>query len=419
MKTYICPSCSGTKSQSFWIWEREPFLARAGVSPAKVSFRICQTCGLIFQAPKLPAERVEWLHRNLDCFDVIGEEQHRERFDWLERHAEEKMEAGAMLEVGCADGSFLPYFLERGWEAIGSDVSDTAQKAKERGLPILCEPIEECDFGGRTFDLIAFYHLFEHIGEPVPFLQKIHALLKSDGAVCLEVPYPLTYPRYRHCCLPAFHYCEYTIPTLRYILRRTGFLIRHAETFGAVRVLLSKSDPQPDADPAEYVRPDWYLVCMQKFRRNAFLAKTLEILYELNQQKPPDASAIKKTFTQWDREGQYRIALRDILGNLMLFENQIREKLQQSKDRWPVVLSFTLDYLRADYQLFDALLFGGLSAINDRSQMHRFSCCGKMVGEMTPDSLADRYDREEFQYILANIEESLTRCKKRILVLLE
>lgn len=99
---------------------------------------------------------------------------------------------GSVLDVGCSSGAFL-FQLNQRWlnnyEILGTDVSGPPlDYAESRGVPVVRGNFLEQDFGGRTFDVITFWAVIEHLPEPQQFLDKAWALLKPAGRCLVLVP---------------------------------------------------------------------------------------------------------------------------------------------------------------------------------------------------------------------------------------
>ena len=97
---------------------------------------------------------------------------------------------GSVLEIGSGHGFFLEMMRKKGFNIIGIEVSKEKRKilkkvAKAKVLNInINEQIP--DIG--PFDTIVFFHVLEHISEPVKFLINCQKLLKPRGKIIVEVP---------------------------------------------------------------------------------------------------------------------------------------------------------------------------------------------------------------------------------------
>jgi 2-polyprenyl-3-methyl-5-hydroxy-6-metoxy-1,4-benzoquinol methylase len=100
--------------------------------------------------------------------------------------------AATFLDVGCSTGGFLHQLSTRfpdKYRGIGVDVAGKAlDYAESRGVAVKRGSLLELDFAGQRFDAITFWAVLEHLAEPVPFVSKAAALLRSGGYLFILVP---------------------------------------------------------------------------------------------------------------------------------------------------------------------------------------------------------------------------------------
>ena len=97
---------------------------------------------------------------------------------------------GTVLDIGCGQGLFLKQFADRGWRAIGIEVSSSAAfHAREiLGLDVLVGEQTMKELENDSFDIIGLWHVLEHAGEPKTLLREARRVLKNDGKLLLSVP---------------------------------------------------------------------------------------------------------------------------------------------------------------------------------------------------------------------------------------
>lgn len=111
---------------------------------------------------------------------------------WMRRlHLIEKMKRSStdgrqLLDVGCGTGVFLSVAQERGWEVAGIEVSaQGAALAQERlGIERIFSDLFTIE-KSESFDVITIWDVIEHLIDPLGYLEKAHALLKSGGILAL------------------------------------------------------------------------------------------------------------------------------------------------------------------------------------------------------------------------------------------
>lgn len=96
---------------------------------------------------------------------------------------------GRLLDFGCGMGHFLAYADQAGWEVFGVDLSaNTVRNAREIfKVNAVCGGIEQAEHFGTRFDCITLWNVLDHVGEPVPILQRLHALLADGGKLIIRV----------------------------------------------------------------------------------------------------------------------------------------------------------------------------------------------------------------------------------------
>jgi SAM-dependent methyltransferase len=158
----------------------------------------------------------------------------RRRLDRLERHAVR----GALLDVGCGEGGFLRAARDRGWQAVGTEVSRWAVKTlrDEEGFRIHEGDLAELTDLDTGFDAVTMWHVLEHTRSPLATLAAARTRLRPGGVLVVAVPNAAArLLRAAYFCVkrrplryytPAdreVHLYHFTASTLRGALQRAGF----------------------------------------------------------------------------------------------------------------------------------------------------------------------------------------------------
>jgi SAM-dependent methyltransferase len=175
-----------------------------------------------------------------------------------------------MLEIGSGLGFFLRGVADNcDWNVEGIDVSEGAGRfARERlDLQVTEAPFEHIALPGDAFDLVRAKDVLEHVPQPMPFLGKIHRILRSGGLLELWLPNgPLDLDAARRCfrgggreVMGAGHVLFISPKVLRAMLGAAGFGVVSASVFSfryALKALgvLPMSSPQ-EATRTEAARP--------------------------------------------------------------------------------------------------------------------------------------------------------------------
>ncbi len=93
---------------------------------------------------------------------------------------------GSLMDVGAGTGDFLKYAQINGWEAYGVEPNDQARELAHqkgvsvyRSLSVQKEP---------AYDVISFWHVFEHLKDPEESIEEVSAALKPGGWLVIAVP---------------------------------------------------------------------------------------------------------------------------------------------------------------------------------------------------------------------------------------
>jgi len=119
---------------------------------------------------------------------------------------------GCLLDVGCGIGLYVKEMRDRGWDAIGVEISGEGTRVgrTELGVTIYNGPLRVTRLPRASFDIITMWHVFEHLCDPMEELCEIRDLLKTSGHVLVAIPniesvsarifgqywYPLDLPRH-------------------------------------------------------------------------------------------------------------------------------------------------------------------------------------------------------------------------------
>lgn len=137
-----------------------------------------------------------------------------------------------MLEIGCSYGFLLAHFRAAGWATTGIEIDRRAAAyARDTlGLDVRGGRLEDvaADLEGR-FDVIALFHVIEHIPEPEAFMSRLRGLLAPGGMVVLRTPNAASFGArllggwWEWCALPE-HVHLYSPESLRRLFARTGLV---------------------------------------------------------------------------------------------------------------------------------------------------------------------------------------------------
>jgi len=96
-----------------------------------------------------------------------------------------------ILEVGCGTGEFLRHAHDAGHRVTGIDLSGEAVRyVREHhpGIDVRCQSLETAGLLPASFDVIAAFHVLEHVSDPIGLLSQMKRLLRPGGLVYVRVP---------------------------------------------------------------------------------------------------------------------------------------------------------------------------------------------------------------------------------------
>ena len=160
---------------------------------------------------------------------------------------------GAVLEVGCLDGSGVAAMLDAGYDAHGFDVGESSKaECVANGIEAsrihVAESLADVEFG-RTFQIITIREVIEHVPDVSDLLLTAYQLLEPGGFVMVQTP-RFSDVRKEWSCPQ--HLRVYSTQSLVHVLRLAGFEVQHSlEWDGGVCLLCQRIE-------AVIIKPDPY-----------------------------------------------------------------------------------------------------------------------------------------------------------------
>lgn len=234
-----CPLCGGTEHRLSY---------RQG-GGGQFEFRRCLSCRLVWYDPAGGLDQGKYSRSLPDPLSGEGAANASQTASWafIRQAVPGK---GSLLDIGCGNGRLIHLAAGDGWRAEGVEISPDAaeQVAQRTGLkvhagifPGSMPPLPE------KYDLVVLRHVLEHIPAPVAAMEALGSLLAEGGRVLLEFPnidsldarwrrligrLGLHRRRYRPGYVPG-HCCEYCRGSFEFLLRRSGMVLEHWETYSS------------------------------------------------------------------------------------------------------------------------------------------------------------------------------------------
>ena len=209
----------------------------------------CRKCGYIHVYPLYSAVELEEYYENIypdsapSCL-------------WAEKvyNIRRWKDGGAILDIGCWEGTQLAFFVKDGWQCTGIELNKRAAAiAESKGIEVYQLSIRQffSTFARRKWDVINIAFLLEHIPDPAGFLSQIKKHLNKDGIIIVEVPnefspFQLAYLKKQS--IPPYwialpdHLNYFDKSGLENIMKRTGWTIIHGEGSFPMEMFLLMGD---------------------------------------------------------------------------------------------------------------------------------------------------------------------------------
>jgi SAM-dependent methyltransferase len=163
----------------------------------------CQKCSLNFLSPRLTETSLMKLYQGQNYFkSAVPGQGYDEYLDARElwhqsfarrlRQIKKYRPVGRLLDVGCGPGFLLEAAAQTGYDVWGVDPSAyIVSVAQEKfGARVRHGTIETVDLEPASFDVVVAFDTFEHVYDPLKFLDRARALLKPRGVLAITTPDP-------------------------------------------------------------------------------------------------------------------------------------------------------------------------------------------------------------------------------------
>ncbi len=218
-----------------------PICDRSGGNPLHLegSFQMvrCPSCQFIFLNPRPTVESLHSFYQQYLPEGELSIESWKKmmkpvfhRAACLLKHFREE---GRLLDVGSGFGFFLAEMKDRGWEAVGVEISRRAIDYARNilGLTIHPGPMEDAGFPDNHFDAVTGFYVIEHLPHPMVFLKECHRILKPGGLLLLRYPHTTPIKNLLRCFgmknrlydLPA-HLSDFSPKMIQQCLEKIGFV---------------------------------------------------------------------------------------------------------------------------------------------------------------------------------------------------
>lgn len=207
----------------------------------------CADCGMRFLRIQPAGATLERMY-SAEYFDTDfrcgrsearagDEEAFRAENDGLLDRFEPFRGSGRLLDLGCAEGLLVKRACERGWRAIGVEMSsDAVERARAMGLTVHLGTLDTVNIPDSSLDIVYMGDVLEHVPDCRRTVAQVARVLAPGGHLILRGP-TTTHSIARSAALavfgalgreivlrePPYHLWEFTPRSLKRLLSTEGF----------------------------------------------------------------------------------------------------------------------------------------------------------------------------------------------------
>ncbi len=156
----------------------------------------CNECSLAYLNPRLKSDMI--LESYSTAVDPVFVKQNELRVATFKRSLKKILKKldikptkeMKVLDVGCAGAAFPKAASDLGFTAQGIEPSKwmVDYGRKTYGLDIKAGILEDFKFAPKSFDLVTFWDVIEHVPSPQDSLKRVHGILKDSGYLIVNYP---------------------------------------------------------------------------------------------------------------------------------------------------------------------------------------------------------------------------------------
>lgn len=193
IKISNCPICNSEKHTSF--------LKCLDHTVSRETFQVvsCDACQFKFTNPIPDLDKLgqyykseEYIsHSNSKKGFINGCYQAVRRYTLIKklRLISKFYRTGNLLDIGCGTGEFLDTCKQANWNVIGIEPDENARRMAQKNFSLDVRPEEElANLKNESFDIIAMWHVLEHVPNLKGRVQELKRLLKPKGVIIIAVP---------------------------------------------------------------------------------------------------------------------------------------------------------------------------------------------------------------------------------------
>lgn len=141
----------------------------------------CKSCGLAYLNPRPDIVSIQAFYPERFFGNRDNTEQALKKYRTELNKIEQT--SGKLLDVGCANGGFLKYAKDHGFEADGLETAKNTHTSEHLKIYKSFKEIKDSQY-----DVVTAWAVFEHLHDPMSYFKEIKRLLKRNGHFIFLVP---------------------------------------------------------------------------------------------------------------------------------------------------------------------------------------------------------------------------------------
>lgn len=152
-----------------------------------------------------------------------------------------KYNSKSLLDYGCGTGDFLKFCIDKGHNAIGLEIDESARSlATKKGCQEVFDPSHLDNLSDSSADIITLWHVLEHIHELHPTIKHFNRILISSGILVIAVPNHESYDAKRY----DKYWAAYDVPRHLYHFNVSSMTrLMNDEGFNLIETKTMRLDP--------------------------------------------------------------------------------------------------------------------------------------------------------------------------------
>lgn len=226
-----CPVCDGPRLSAF-------------VHNGAFAYDRCDTCGLVFQNPTLPADAVNDGFQGGDpllmsYFEIVSRYKtgHPAKPDPAShgklRDIYGLRPSGRLLDIGCSVGDFL-HLAKHFYEVEGLEINPVTAAIAAQSFPVHRDFLDRLNLGP-VYDVVTLHQILYGVPRPLDLVRQIRDVLKPDGLLYINTPNADSYAtrQFRGRCCHFYGYTSLNVfspRAIRSLAEQAGLRVRSLRT---------------------------------------------------------------------------------------------------------------------------------------------------------------------------------------------